>query len=1158
MKRIRVIILTLVLSITMLAPEFSMLPAAYAEDKTPAPSLTQSADSVGAAAAPAAAETAALAAGAPDAGTSAGAAPNPESAVSAEAGLSAATETGSGDRTKAAPAAVDPTPTAAGAPSAAAASDAGAPSANPADPAAPEALSAGALSADAADQSDPAAAANDAGTDSGAGDPSTDPAAFGSYDLLKITELYDAKKLVIPEEMQSKITVTKSNDGSGLMLTGTVADLSSVYLTIDKEFDFDSGDVGRMYIDGLKDKDVGMNVEVEVYLDGCKSPAVTIPLKKQMGKTEWSNKGEKSVSLGSSEISGKHTVALLLKITGKKETATTSVLLRSIRFCKTTVPVLYFNIDESQGTIEAMNSSKDAECTGTVDLVVPAKFDADNTFKDEYGKQDSLQGLDIEYIRGRGNSTWMFNKKPYKLKFDKGQDLFGFGKNKHWVLLANSYDKSLIHNRMTFWLGQQLGLEYTPQCVPVEVVMNGEFYGSYFLTEQVRVGEGRISIDDLDDQDPQAITDERIRTGGYLLSLDPNGDNMFTTESGVDFTIESPETNASYFSDYIKEYIQKTENALCGEDFKDAEGHPYTDYLDLDAAVNYWWVQEFSSNGDAYINGSTYLYKKRQSDADPGKLYWGPLWDFDSVAWGGTDHDIPPRNSIDTTGMDWFDIMMRDPMFVNKVKARWSKEYSQSEEGSQEDKVYLKDKLNEITKEGGRLDKYIEQMETTYMYDWEKNGSKKEQFTEYREVIEQLRTWINERTEAVDKAVSELTTDPHHVTFMADGEVVSEVDVVGKLAKKDIPEAPEKPGFTFREWTDEEGKYYGENTKITKDVVLIANYIEKGEGTQAKDIFFDHYEVYVQMYEAEDKTMYAPVFSVMPADAGDSKITWTSTDDKIAEPDNDLDTITIYKTGDVTITGTLSNGVSKSIELHVVRAADMHSCESVELDKTSLTLEPGEYSQVLTVASPAPCETPKFIWISTDEEVAKVNKIGVVTAVAPGTADVIAVNVETSDVLKCKVTVKGDGGTPGEGDGGNTPADGSGKPNAAPADQTGTVVNFNGSNYVITSDTADSKTAMLVEAKNAKRVELPAYIESAGKQYSVNAIYTEAFAKSKATKLTIKTKTLTKAGVKGSLKGSKVKRIKVKVGKKKLNKKYVKKYRKYFTKKNSGKKVKVS
>lgn len=137
---------------------------------------------------------------------------------------------------------------------------------------------------------------------------------------------------------------------------------------------------------------------------------------------------------------------------------------------------MYFHIDESQGTIQSMNSSEDhsAECYGTVDLRVPDSFNADETFRDEYGVQESLDGLVLEYIRGRGNSTWSDIKKPYKVKLDKSVDLFGFGKNKHWLLIANRYDNSLVRNRMTYWLAARLGMEYTPQCVPVEVVMNGE------------------------------------------------------------------------------------------------------------------------------------------------------------------------------------------------------------------------------------------------------------------------------------------------------------------------------------------------------------------------------------------------------------------------------------------------------------------------------------------------------------------------------------------------------------------------------------------------------------------------------------------------------------------------------------------------------------
>jgi hypothetical protein len=58
--------------------------------------------------------------------------------------------------------------------------------------------------------------------------------------------------------------------------------------------------------------------------------------------------------------------------------------------------------------------------------------------------------------------------------------------------------------------------------------------------------------------------------------------------------------------------------------------------------------------------------------------------------------------------------------------------------------------------------------------------------------------------------------------------------------------------------------------------------------------------------------------------------------------------------------------------------------------------------------------------------------------------------------------------------------------------------------------------------------------------------------------LVIKSTKLKKATVRNSLKGSSITKVKVNVGKKKINTKYVKKYKTIFTKKNAGKKVRVT
>ena len=1110
MKKIRVIILTLILSISMLAPELSLIPAAYAQDETPA--LTQSIGS----AEDAAGNTGDTASGAADAAS------DKVSGDSQNAGAQTDPASAASDTTRAADSDKGDT-NAAGSNEGGATDQAGTPALDAADPAL-----------------DAAAPAGDPATDP-AEDPEEPAVEFNSYDKLFMTKLYDGGVLTIPEEMQSKIEITHAAAGKGLLFKGKISNLNSTRITIDKAFNFDEGSVGRIYFDGLRDKDLGMKVSVEIYLDENETPLATIPLKKQMGKTEWSNDGDRSYGLGSEDISGEHKVSFALKVTGKDESKKTTVMLRSIRFCKTTIPVMYFNIDESEGTIDAMNSSEDhsVECYGTVDLVVPDSFNQDETFRDEYGVQESLSGVELEYIRGRGNSTWGADKKPYKVKFAEEQDLFGFGSNKHWVLLANRFDNSLIRNRMTYWLGQQLGQgreDFTPQCVPVEVVMNGEYYGSYLLCEQVRVGNGRVEIDDLDKvKDGPALTDPVIRTGGYLLSMDyaEDKDRAFGTEHGMSFFIESPDEKVAYFNDYIKAFTQKVENAIFGEGFKDDQGHPYTDYLDMDAAVDYWWVQEFSCNGDAFGSGSTYLYKKRDPDEDNiSKLYWGPLWDFDYVAWGNLDYEGEAYAELNYTQTPWFDRMKEDPEFVEAVTERWS------EPGG------IRDKMKEVTKEGGRLDMYLDQMETSYIYDHDEWGSYESEVTEYKGEIEQLRRGINERIENVDTAIEEMKIEDHTVTFVIDGKVVKTTVVNGFLHSNDFPEVPAKAGYVFTGWVNEEtNDTFEDGSKVNADITLTAIYVKESSIVQPKAIYFRTYEDYIGASEYGDNyynnsgamTWYSMDYKIMPEDAWDTDIVWTSSDESIAvvDKDGDIGGIEVMGFGDVTITATLSNGVSNSYVLHVINEDDMQYPEGIELNKTSMTLRTGSYSQIVAKVVNPPAGLPEITWVSADENIATVDDLGIVTGVHAGTTYILAVDMDNRNVQRCKVTVK-------------------------PKSNYGKVVKRSGSSYKITSDKKGTRTAKLIKAKNASSVTIPAYIKIGSKKYYITRIQEKAFAKSKATRVYIKTKKLTKSRVKGSLKGSKVKKIYLRTGKAKTNKIYAKKYRKIFTKKNAGKTVKVS
>jgi len=118
------------------------------------------------------------------------------------------------------------------------------------------------------------------------------------------------------------------------------------------------------------------------------------------------------------------------------------------------IPVIYLNIDESRGTIDAMNSDPkhNTYCYGTLDFKLPS---SDFTYTDLNTVLQDYSNLDMQ-IRGRGNSTWTAEKKPYKIKLDKKTDLLGQGKdekNKHCVLIANQLDPTLVKDRLTGYIG---------------------------------------------------------------------------------------------------------------------------------------------------------------------------------------------------------------------------------------------------------------------------------------------------------------------------------------------------------------------------------------------------------------------------------------------------------------------------------------------------------------------------------------------------------------------------------------------------------------------------------------------------------------------------------------------------------------------------------
>ena len=229
-------------------------------------------------------------------------------------------------------------------------------------------------------------------------------------------------------------------------------------------------------------------------------------------------------------------------------------------------------------------------------------------------------------IKGRGNSTWLMPKKPYKLKFDSKVDLFGNGKAKTWTLIANYCDKSLSRNLMAYSIAREIGFNYTTSTQCVDLFVNDVYQGVYLVCEQIQVDKNRVNI---------SSNLSNVDTG-YLIELDsraPNegqeGKDYFVID-GYNYAIKDPDVEDEEFTsehfNFIKDYFTSSYNSLISNDYEIIKN-----YIDVESFAKCYLVEELFNNIDVGFS-SFYFYKD-----SGGKLCAGPVWDFD-ISSGNCDY----------------------------------------------------------------------------------------------------------------------------------------------------------------------------------------------------------------------------------------------------------------------------------------------------------------------------------------------------------------------------------------------------------------------------------------------------------------------------------------------------------------------------------------
>ena len=297
------------------------------------------------------------------------------------------------------------------------------------------------------------------------------------------------------------------------------------------------------------------------------------------------------------------------------------------------------------------------------------------------GDGETVYAGGLEKIKGRGNTSWEQEKKPYNITLQDSVTLHGMTGQTTDYSLVSSSDLTFLRNRISNEMGELAGTG-SMACIRVNLYINNSFEGVYELYQ--RITPENMNLTDLEELTEQANplrSEESLNqlttgltlddwnqsitgkwwdyennpeniTGGYILEADNamrySGEaSGFILESGAYMVAKSPAYLSEAQYQYISSYVQECENVM-RESVGLDDYQALSAYIDIPSFVGKYLVEEVSKNIDC-SSTSQYFYK----DQD-GLLHAGPVWDYD---WAyGVERIQEEIDYMDPTGFSARDI----------------------------------------------------------------------------------------------------------------------------------------------------------------------------------------------------------------------------------------------------------------------------------------------------------------------------------------------------------------------------------------------------------------------------------------------------------------------------------------------------------------------
>lgn len=412
----------------------------------------------------------------------------------------------------------------------------------------------------------------------------------------------------------------------------------------------------------------------------------------------------------------------------------------------------------------------------------------------------------VKKLKSRGNATFLEDKKPYQMTLEESVDLLGNGAQDKYILLANRQDQSLLRDRIMYDLSGDLGLDYSPVSMFVDLYVNNEYRGSYQISEKVETGHGRVDIN----------TDTVQEKTGFLITLEypyedrlAEADYYFTTTNGQNVVVKRPAAPTPLQFTYIADTFQEMENGIRAGTFDEGT-------MDLTSFARKYLIEEIGKNLDAMYS-SQYFYREAagqteagQTDSAEPKIYAGPVWDYDKTLGNPIIENTRPVNFQEPRGIfaakkredaSWWYDLYQIPRFREKV--------------IEEFETMAIPAVESMLAEG--IDSYRDEIwDSAYMdymrWDTFEDFKREEELEfaqEYEAEIERIREFLRLRMEFLSDIWLEGRTYDLIVCDPGEGVMhVTEIDAVGGRTLHE-PRDPKWEGYRFDHWVREDtGEVY--------------------------------------------------------------------------------------------------------------------------------------------------------------------------------------------------------------------------------------------------------------------------------------------------------------------------------------------------------------